>query len=129
MPAAGFAFSGMTGPGRLYIVCDMADDLPVLPGFRDMALRRRDWLRELAARRRSAGLSQADVARRMGTSQPAIARLEAGAVDARLSTLERYAAAVGLRLEVRLRADAQPVHRHRRADRPRSERDGHATRP
>jgi predicted transcriptional regulator len=39
----------------------------------------------------------------MGTSQPAVARLEAGVVDARLSTLERYAEAVGERLELRLR--------------------------
>jgi predicted transcriptional regulator len=38
----------------------------------------------------------------MGTSQPAVARVEAGAVDVRLSTLERYAAAVGRRLELRL---------------------------
>jgi predicted transcriptional regulator len=38
----------------------------------------------------------------MGTSQPAVARLEAGNVDVRLSTLERYAAAVGGRLRLRL---------------------------
>ena len=31
----------------------------------------------------------------MGTSQSAVARLETGEVDIRLSTLERYAAAVG----------------------------------
>jgi hypothetical protein len=31
-----------------------------------------------------------------------VARVEAGAVDVRLSTLERYAAAVGRRLELRL---------------------------
>jgi predicted transcriptional regulator len=75
-----------------------------IPGFRDIAARRQEVLAELAARRRAAGLSQADVADRMGTSQPAVARLEAGAVDARLSTLERYAAAIGERLEVRLSA-------------------------
>jgi predicted transcriptional regulator len=81
----------------------MVDEpLPLLPGFREMAQRRRDVLAELAARRRAAGLSQAAVADRMGTSQPAVARLEAGVVDARLSTLERYAEAVGGRLEVRL---------------------------
>ncbi|HEY6592724.1 MAG TPA: helix-turn-helix domain-containing protein [Asanoa sp.] len=81
----------------------MAEEpLPLLPGFREMAQRRRDVLAELAARRRAAGLSQAAVADRMGTSQPAVARLEAGVVDVRLSTLERYAEAVGGRLEVRL---------------------------
>lgn len=83
------------------------DGLPVLPGFREMAVRRaalarQELLAELVERRRAAGLSQAEVAERMGTSQPAVARLEAGGVDARLSTLERYAAAVGHRLELRL---------------------------
>jgi transcriptional regulator with XRE-family HTH domain len=81
------------------------DDLPVLPGFREMARsarRHRDLLAELVAERRAQGLSQAEVAERMGTSQPAVARMEAGAVDVRLSTLQRYAAAVGRQLEVRL---------------------------
>ena len=35
------------------------------------------------------------VAGLMGTSQPAVARLESGATDVRLSTLSRYADAVG----------------------------------
>jgi predicted transcriptional regulator len=86
------------------------DDLPVLPGFREMARRRRDALSDLVAERVSAGLSQTDVAARMGTSQSAVARLEAGGVDVRLSTLERYAAAVHRRLELRLadRDDEEP---------------------
>jgi predicted transcriptional regulator len=79
-----------------------SDDLPILPGFREMAQRRRDLLAQLVAHRQANGLSQAEVAERMGTSQPAVARLEAGSVDVRLSTLERYAAAVGRRLDVRL---------------------------
>lgn len=80
------------------------DDLPLLPGFREMAesARRQELLAELIAERRAAGLSQAEVADRMGTSQPAVARVEAGAVDVRLSTLRRYAEAVGRRLELRL---------------------------
>ncbi|MEH1123624.1 helix-turn-helix domain-containing protein [Micromonospora sp. CPCC 206061] len=80
----------------------MEDDLPLLPGFREMAIRRRELLARLAEQRRAAGLSQAEVAVRMGTSQPAVARLEAGEVDVRMSTVERYAAAVGVRLEMRL---------------------------
>jgi ribosome-binding protein aMBF1 (putative translation factor) len=76
------------------------DDLPVMPGFREMALRRMaaeraGLIRDLVARRQAAGLSQTEVAARMGTSQSAVARLEAGAADVRASTLERYAAAVG----------------------------------
>ena len=75
-------------------------ELPVLPGFREMALRRMaqqrvGLVRELVEQRLAAGLSQTEVAARMGTSQSAVARLESGATDARASTLERYAAAIG----------------------------------
>ncbi len=75
------------------------DDLPVLPGFREMALRRMaerraGLVRGLAASL-AAGLSQTEVAARMGTSQSAVARLESGATDPRASKLERYAAAIG----------------------------------
>jgi predicted transcriptional regulator len=52
--------------------------------------------------RQRLGLSQTEVAARMQTSQSAVARLEAGDVDVRLSTLERYAAAVGRDLRWRL---------------------------
>jgi DNA-binding XRE family transcriptional regulator len=81
--------------------------LPMLPGFRDIALRRmagerRRLVAELAAQRQSAGLSQTQVAARMGTSQSAVARIEAGDADVRASTLERYAAAVGSHLSWRL---------------------------
>ncbi|HMH93123.1 MAG TPA: helix-turn-helix transcriptional regulator [Streptosporangiaceae bacterium] len=74
--------------------------LPRLPGFREMALRRmseqrRGLLAELAGQRQAAGMSQTEIAARMGTSQSAVARLEAGEADVRASTLERYAAAIG----------------------------------
>jgi transcriptional regulator with XRE-family HTH domain len=67
----------------------------VFPGFDDMAEARRRLFDELVARRRAQGLSQTAVAARMGTSQSAVARLEASAGDLKVSTLERYAAAVG----------------------------------
>ena len=57
---------------------------------------------ELIALRRRLGLSQTEVAARMGTSQSAVARLESAGADLRLSTLERYAAALDHRLEWRL---------------------------
>ena len=67
-----------------------------LPGFADMARRRRESLAEaLVARRVTLGLSQTEVGARMGTSQSAVARIETGQGDLRLSTLERYATAVG----------------------------------
>ncbi|MBF0420876.1 MAG: helix-turn-helix transcriptional regulator [Magnetococcales bacterium] len=53
-----------------------------------------------------AGLTQAQVAEQMGSSTPAVARLEAGGGKSKhspsLSTLRRYADAVGCRLEIRL---------------------------
>ncbi len=74
----------------------------VFPGFREMAQRRKDLSLELVSRRHALGLSQTEVAARMGTSQSAVARLEAGEADVRLSTIERYAAAVGLALDWQL---------------------------
>lgn len=53
-------------------------------------------LRELA------GLTQRELARRAGTSQPAIARLEAGRGSPSVSTLKSLAAASGFDLEFRL---------------------------
>jgi transcriptional regulator with XRE-family HTH domain len=75
---------------------------PVLPGFAEMAKRRRALTGALVARRIELGLSQTDVAARMHTSQSAVARIESAAGDIRLSTLERYAAAVGQVLDWRL---------------------------
>ena len=69
------------------------------PGFREMAERRRALATELVRRRRQLGLSQSEVAARMGTSQSAVARFESGSGDVRLSTVERYAAALGRSLD------------------------------
>lgn len=57
-------------------------------------------VRELVALRRSARLSQAEVARRMGTTQSAVSALEGGEHDPYLSTLQRYARAVRARVDV-----------------------------
>ena len=67
-----------------------------------MAAERASLVRDLAAQRQAAGLSQTQVAARMGTSQSAVARLESGATDIRASTLERYAAAVGFEITWKL---------------------------
>jgi ribosome-binding protein aMBF1 (putative translation factor) len=56
--------------------------------------------------REAAGLSQRNLASRMGTSQAAIARLEAGGVGATLTTLHRVAVALDLELKVELRPTA-----------------------
>ncbi len=65
---------------------------------------------ELADHRRKRRLSQKTIAERMGVKQPVIARLEkpfdAAWRQPSLSVLSRYAAALGLVLEVRLRRAA-----------------------
>jgi predicted transcriptional regulator len=76
---------------------------PVFPGFDEIARRRRLLAEHLVSRRVELGLSQTEVAARMGTSQSAVARLESGEADVRLSTLERYAAALDQRLDWDLR--------------------------
>ena len=54
--------------------------------------------------RKRAGMTQADLARRAGLTQPAVARLEDPDYNPTLDMLERVAAALGTRLEVDLRA-------------------------
>jgi predicted transcriptional regulator len=59
---------------------------------------------ELLKARLRAGLSQAQLAARMGTSQSAIARLESGQTLPSTKTLLRYAEATGNKFHVRLSA-------------------------
>ncbi len=61
--------------------------------------------RELILARSRAGLSQAEVARRMGTTQSTVARLEGGRAKPTLLTVERYAKATGSRAVVKLVPD------------------------
>jgi ribosome-binding protein aMBF1 (putative translation factor) len=48
--------------------------------------------------RNRAGLTQEELARRMGTTQPVVARLESGRTRPSMRTLERLAEATGSRL-------------------------------
>jgi transcriptional regulator with XRE-family HTH domain len=86
-------------------------------------------LDELLKARRRAGLTQAQVAARMGTKTPAVARLEAGGGSRQhspsVATLRKYARAVGCRLEIRLRprnAGKPKTQAVAAADRPRGSR-------
>ncbi len=56
----------------------------------------------LVRARTAAQLTQAELARRLGTTQSAVARLEGGRVSPSFATLRRYAAATGTRLTVSL---------------------------
>lgn len=64
-------------------------------------------LDELLAARKAAGMSQADVAAKMGTKATAISRLESSLASGKhtpnLETLRRYAQATGKQLEIRIR--------------------------
>ena len=56
----------------------------------------------LVRARTAANLTQAELARRIGTTQSAVARLEGGRVSPSFATLRRYAEATGTRLTVGL---------------------------
>lgn len=58
-------------------------------------------INELLTARSKAKLTQAQVARRMGTSQSAVARIESGRTPS-LTSLRKYARAVGRKVEIRL---------------------------
>ena len=61
---------------------------------------------ELLKARMNAGLTQTEVAERMGTKTPAVARLESGGGNKQhspsIATLQKYAAAVECHVEIRL---------------------------
>jgi transcriptional regulator with XRE-family HTH domain len=63
-------------------------------------------LRELLQARQKAGLSQAEIADKMGTKAPAVTRLESslssGKHSPSIATLKKYARALGCHLEIKL---------------------------
>ena len=65
------------------------------------------FLDEFLKARAAAGITQAEAAKRIGTTQSTIARLESGRGkrSPSLATLQKYARALGCRLELRLRRD------------------------
>jgi DNA-binding XRE family transcriptional regulator len=59
--------------------------------------------RELIGARARAKLTQAQVAKRMGTSQSAVARMESGRAPS-MASLRKYAKATGSKIEIKLKA-------------------------
>lgn len=63
-------------------------------------------LREMLHARQEAGLSQAQVAQRMGTKSPSVTRLESSLCSGRhspsLDTIKKYAKALNCHLEIKL---------------------------
>jgi len=71
------------------------------PGFGQLVIdaeKRQAFARELAEQRRSGGKTQTEVAAQMKTSASIVSRLEAGG-DVKMSTLEKYVAAIGMQLD------------------------------
>ena len=67
---------------------------------------------ELLAARSRAGLTQEAVAERMGTTKSAVSRLEAAGKHApSMTTLKKYAHAVGCHLEIKLVPEQRPTTR------------------
>lgn len=62
--------------------------------------------RDIKALREARGLSQRQLGERIGTTQSAVARLEAGGSPPSLSTLERVAEALGVEIDVQFREPA-----------------------
>jgi transcriptional regulator with XRE-family HTH domain len=77
------------------------------------------FLDEFLKARAAAGISQAEVAERMGTTQSVIARLESGRGkhSPSVATLRKYAQALGCRLDLRLVKEKESVKMQSRTSR------------
>lgn len=84
------------------MIAEFTQASPDFPKLLQAAERRRTLLRTLADQRRKRKLSQTKIAAAMNTSQPTLARLENTAADTKLSTVERFAGALGYSIEYHL---------------------------
>lgn len=100
--AAAASASQLSAPSHSGCHQERSAKNPAFVEMVDEAYERRVLLRKIAEARKAARLSRTAVAARMGTSEAAVARLEAGAVDPKASTIERFAAAVGKRIRWQL---------------------------
>ncbi len=82
---------------------DLHEEWSKEPAYRDEFERlgpEFELARALIEARTMAGLTQAELALRMGTTQSVIARLESGRVQPTTATLQRLARATGTRLRI-----------------------------
>lgn len=84
-----------------YIQDRKADDKAFAEGFDEgyEAFKVGVLLRQL---REEVGLTQAEIAERLHTKKSAISRIENHSEDVKLSTLEKFATALGKRLEIKI---------------------------
>ena len=106
-----------TKKAKLYSAAEVHAEFRKQPGYQEAydAIENEFAIMEILMKARSeADLSQSEVARRMGTKQSAIARLEAGGHRASLTTLRSYAQATGHRLRITLEPATPPSGSYRR---------------
>lgn len=75
---------------------------PAFAAAYDEAVEEYAALEAMIKARAGAGVTQAELAERMGTTQSAIARLEGGRVSPSVATLQKYARALGKRLKIEM---------------------------
>jgi len=88
------------GPDALEeLIAEFTAKDPNFPHMVEEALQRRRLLHALIQERKRQRITQKTLAARMQTKQSTLARMEQGQRDPRISTLQRYAASLGKRLE------------------------------
>lgn len=104
---SGWQDDGFDEPDELDLLIE--EEKKTHPGFAaafEDAHQRSALLRVLVDYRRECGVSQTEVARAMETTQSAISELEGGGRDFFLSTVQRYARAMGLKIDVTIQSPA-----------------------
>jgi predicted transcriptional regulator len=80
-------------------IAERAEREPELPGLISAAEQRQAVARQLAALRKETALTQTQIAAKMSSSPSVVSRIESGG-DVRLSTLQKYANALGRDLTI-----------------------------
>ena len=81
----------------------LAEEESAHPGFIsavDEEVERMALAHELKGLRQAAGLTQAQLAKRIGSKAPGVARMESGRFAPRIGALHRVASALGVRLRI-----------------------------
>jgi DNA-binding transcriptional regulator YiaG len=97
------------------LIAERTKKNPEFPRLVDEASARRAWVRSLVQHREALKLSQTQVAAQMNTSASVVSKLEGGA-DVKFSTVQRYLAAI----QMRLPEPSAPLTRPRRSANSRS---------
>ncbi len=97
---------------KAWLEASLAED-PALAARVEKRLAEMRIEQDLIALRETRGLTQAQLGRLLGISQPAVAKMEAEGGNLELRTLVRAADALGARLEIRLISDRQSAPAHR----------------